>query len=290
MIFDVLSKMAAFGMRLTLAAAARRVMVAAIHVTPMRPLHFISRPAVSMLGSACARRSPAWSPVFQNPHRTLFIQTSQTPNPNSLKFTPGKPVLGEQGSTMEFRDYKTAQASPLAQKLFQIEGVNSVFLAGDWLAVNIQDGLNWNLVKPEVFAAITDFYASGLPALKEGSDAAKGHTDTAIQDDDSEVVALIKELIETRIRPAVQEDGGDIVYRSFDEKTGKVELQLMGSCKGCPSSQVTLKSGIENMLMHYVPEVTGVAEYVDEVLETVSKDALDKLEQKLSAVQSGKSA
>jgi Fe-S cluster biogenesis protein NfuA len=185
--------------------------------------------------------------------RSLFIQTENTPNPESLKFLPGKPVL--ESGTAEFRSFRDAQASPLAKRLFQIEGVKSVFFAQDFITITKDPAVAWNIVKPHVFSHVMDFYAEGGKVL---DDVGTGATDTVITDDDSEVVAMIKELIETRVRPSVQEDGGDIVFKSFNEETGVVLLQLQGSCSGCPSSSITLKSGIENMMMHYIPEVTAV--------------------------------
>jgi Fe-S cluster biogenesis protein NfuA len=158
-----------------------------------------------------------------------------------------------------------------------------VYLSTDFISINIEEGRDWNLIKPEVYACIMDFYASGKPVLldREAGDESAPVSSTTILPTDSEVVAMIKELIETRIRPAVQEDGGDIDYKSFDEATGKVLVQMQGSCKGCSSSAITLKNGIENMLMHYVPEVKSVEEFVDEEVAAVSEDALKKLEAKL---------
>merc|ERR1712146_135741 len=140
--------------------------------------------------------------------------------------------------------------------LFRVEGVRNVFLASDFLTVSKTEEVEWQVLKPQIFSEIMDFYTSGQTVLKEDGDAP---TDTlAITDDDSEVVQMIKELLDMRIRPSVQEDGGDIAYQGFDEEAGIVFLQMQGSCSGCPSSAVTLKSGIENMLMHYIPEVTEV--------------------------------
>uniref|UniRef100_A0A803N081 Scaffold protein Nfu/NifU N-terminal domain-containing protein n=1 Tax=Chenopodium quinoa TaxID=63459 RepID=A0A803N081_CHEQI len=140
-------------------------------------------------------------------------------------------------------------------------GVTRVFFGSDFVTVTKSDEVTWDILKPEIFASIMDFYTSGQPLFLDESTAAS--KDTAIHEDDSEIVAMIKELLETRIRPAVQDDGGDIVYRGFDPETGIVKLQMQGACSGCPSSSVTLKSGIENMLMHYVPEVKGVEQELD---------------------------
>ncbi|CAO2820516.1 unnamed protein product [Amaranthus hypochondriacus] len=199
-----------------------------------------------------------WAP-FLVQKRTMFIQTQPTPNPASLMFYPGKPVM-EIGSS-DFPNARTAMKSPLAKSLFGIDGVKRVFFGSDFVTVTKSDDASWDILKPEIFAAIMDFYTSGQPLfLDENAAAAK---DTAIHDDDSETVAMIKELLETRIRPAVQDDGGDIVYRGFDPETGIVKLRMQGACSGCPSSSVTLKSGIENMLMHYVPEVKSVEQEFD---------------------------
>ena len=187
----------------------------------------------------------------------MFIQTEPTPNPDSLKFNPGKDVLGEAGvMSRDFRSLKEAQSSPLAKRLFQTEGVVGVFLAADFISVTKTDDADWLTIKPQVFASIMDHYAAGDSALGEGE--ADEIDSLEIHDDDSEVVQMIKELLDMRIRPSVQEDGGDIKFHGFDEESGVVSLEMQGSCSGCPSSSVTLKSGIENMLMHYIPEVKEV--------------------------------
>lgn len=146
--------------------------------------------------------------------------------------------------------------------MFYYAGTIRVFFGSDFITVTKSDEISWDLLKPQVFAAIMDFYASGQPLILDSATAAS--MDTAIQEDDSEIVAMIKELLETRIRPAVQDDGGDIEYVGFDPETGVVKLRMQGACSGCPSSSVTLKSGIENMLMHYVPEVKSVEQELDE--------------------------
>ncbi|KAK9740402.1 hypothetical protein RND81_03G032500 [Saponaria officinalis] len=189
----------------------------------------------------------------------MFIQTQPTPNPASLMFHLGKSVM-EAGSA-DFPNARNAMNSPLARSLFSINGVTRVFFGSDFVTVTKTDEISWDILKPEIFAAIMDFYTSGQPLFLDESTAASN--DTAIYEDDSETVAMIKELLETRIRPAVQDDGGDIVYRGFDPESGMVKLQMQGACSGCPSSSVTLKSGIENMLMHYVPEVKGVEQELD---------------------------
>jgi Fe-S cluster biogenesis protein NfuA len=188
--------------------------------------------------------------------RSMFIQTQPTPNPQSLMFLPGREIM-ESGS-FEFSNARAAMVSPLAKKLFMIDGVTGVFFGSDFVTVTKSDDYNWPVLKPDVFAAIMDHFSSGDPLFTDKDTLAA--SDTAIHEDDDEVVAMIKELLETRIRPAVQEDGGDIVYRGFDPDSGTVTLKMMGACSGCPSSSVTLKSGIENMLMHYIPEVKQVIE------------------------------
>ncbi|KAM9476165.1 NFU1 iron-sulfur cluster scaffold homolog, mitochondrial [Clarias gariepinus] len=190
--------------------------------------------------------------------RNMFIQTQDTPNPNSLKFLPGRTVLDS--GTMDFVAARDAFCSPLARQLFRIDGVKSVFLGPDFITVTKADShTEWKVINPDIFATIMDFFTSGLPVVNE--DAAP-RSDTAPSDEDDEVVAIIKELLDTRIRPTVQEDGGDVVYRGFEN--GVVKLQLQGSCTSCPSSVVTLKSGIQNMLQFYVPEVEGVEQVKDE--------------------------
>ncbi|WCJ37254.1 hypothetical protein M5689_018405 [Euphorbia peplus] len=191
--------------------------------------------------------------------RTMFIQTQSTPNPSSLMFYPGKSVM-EVGSA-DFPNARSSLNSPLAKALYGVDGVTRVFFGSDFVTVTKSDDASWDFLKPEIFAAIMDFYSSGEPLFLDAQTAAA--KDTAINEDDSETVAMIKELLETRIRPAVQDDGGDIEYRGFDPETGVVKLKMQGACSGCPSSSVTLKSGIENMLMHYVSEVKGVEQEFD---------------------------
>uniref|UniRef100_A0A3Q3L998 NFU1 iron-sulfur cluster scaffold homolog, mitochondrial n=1 Tax=Labrus bergylta TaxID=56723 RepID=A0A3Q3L998_9LABR len=220
----------------------------------------LSRPLASN-GFQCAKlHLPSHSTGLpnrwpQNPHwvipgRTMFVQTQDTPNPNSLKFLPGRTVL--ESGTLNFAGPRDAHCSPLARQLFRIDGVKGVFLGPDFITISkVND--HWKVIKPDVFAAIMDFFTSGLPVVNEDS---KPNADTAPSDDDDEVVAMIKELLDTRIRPTVQEDGGDVLYRGFED--GIVKLKLQGSCTSCPSSIITLKSGIQNMLQFYVPEVESV--------------------------------
>lgn len=202
----------------------------------------------------------SWNSTIFSQQRSMFIQTQSTPNPLSLMFSPGKPVM-EVGSA-DVPNARTAMGSPLAKALFGIDGVARVYFGSDYITVTKLEEASWDVLKPEIFAAIMDFYSSGQPLFLDSNVGAS--KDTTITEDDDETVAMIKELLETRIRPAVQDDGGDIEYRGFDPETGIVKLKMQGACSGCPSSALTLKSGIENMLMHYVPEVKSVEQEMDE--------------------------
>ncbi|NXQ81179.1 NFU1 protein, partial [Nyctibius grandis] len=205
------------------------------------------------------------SAVWHNAVRCMFIQTQDTPNPNSLKFIPGKEVL--ESRTMEFSTPAAAFCSPLARQLFKIEGVKSVFFGPDFITITKEsEDLDWNLLKPDIYATIMDFFASGLPVVTDEAP----RTDTAASEEDDEVVLMIKELLDTRIRPTVQEDGGDVIYKGFED--GIVQLKLQGSCTSCPSSIITLKNGIQNMLQFYIPEVEGVEQVVDDD-DDVEKEA-----------------
>ena len=190
----------------------------------------------------------------------MFIQTEPTPNPDSLKFLPGKTVLD--GGTRDFANFREAQASPLASKLMRVDGVRGVFFSTEFVTVSKEEEAQWPTLKPLIFAEIMDFYASGDSII--AADGEEVDSLAIDEENDSEVVQMIKELLDMRIRPSVQEDGGDIVYKGFDEEAGVVLLQMQGSCSGCPSSSVTLKSGIENMLMHYIPEVSEVRAITEE--------------------------
>lgn len=194
----------------------------------------------------------------------MFIQTETTPNPDVLKFLPGRDVLGValSGGAREFRDIDEAEASPLAEAIFEIEGVRRVFLGSDFLTVTREaQGLEWPQMKAPILAAIMEHFTSGAPVLRDGgleAGVGEGHDDTVYAGDTAQIVAEIKDLLDTRIRPAVAQDGGDITFSRFDDKTGVVFLHMRGACSGCPSSSATLKAGVENMLKHYVPEVTRV--------------------------------
>ena len=188
----------------------------------------------------------------------MFIETETTPNPATLKFLPGEQVMA--AGTREFTDYEQAEASPLAAALFSLGDVTGVFFGRDFISVTAAPGADWSALKGQVVTVLLDHFVSGAPlfAGPDASGIAVAADDADYGDDpaDAEVVAQIKELLETRVRPAVANDGGDIVYRGFRE--GVVYLQMQGSCSGCPSSSATLKQGIEGLLKHYVPEVAEV--------------------------------
>lgn len=191
----------------------------------------------------------------------MFIQTEDTPNPQSMKFVPGEPVLGAGALGMDFPNRESARRSPLAAALFDIEGVAGVFLGADFLTVSKYESADWRHIKPFVLGAVADYLTAGLPILAEDGQAAAKKPATSLDDyeaEDREIVEQIIELIDTRVRPAVAADGGDIAFQHYEPRTGVVFLSLHGSCSGCPSSTMTLKAGIENMLKHYVPEVVKV--------------------------------
>ena len=181
----------------------------------------------------------------------MFIETEGTPNPATLKFLPGLEVMGL--STADFASATSATRSPLATGLFALSGVARVFLGGDFITVTKTEEISWQSLKPQVLGVIMDHFVSGLPVIdSESADLDQEDVDEA----DREVVDQIKELLDTRVRPAVAGDGGDIVFRGY--RQGVVRLHMQGACSGCPSSSATLKHGIENMLKHYVPEVVAV--------------------------------
>jgi Fe-S cluster biogenesis protein NfuA len=180
----------------------------------------------------------------------MFIETEGTPNPATLKFLPGCDVMGLR--TADFATAAAADRSPLAGAIFTLPGVVRVFLGGDFIAVTKSDHVGWGTLKPQVLGAIMEHFVAGRPAIEGDGDAA----DEDVAPEDAEVAAQIKELLDTRVRPAVAGDGGDIVFRGF--RDGVVRLHMQGACSGCPSSTATLKHGIENMLRHYIPEVVRV--------------------------------
>ncbi len=182
----------------------------------------------------------------------MFIQTEATPNPATLKFIPGEPVLLD--GTRDYRDARDAEESPLASRLFQISGVDGVFFGSDFVTIT-KDDTDWQHLKPAILGAIMEHYLSGVPVI--GDDAATtGGAAEDFDETDSKIVETIKELLDTRVRPAVAQDGGDITFHGF--RDGIVLLRMQGACAGCPSSTATLKHGIENLLRHFIPEVTEV--------------------------------
>ncbi|KAG6083425.1 hypothetical protein E4U16_007836 [Claviceps sp. LM84 group G4] len=228
--------------------------------------------------------------------RTIFIQTENTPNADALKFLPNHRVVPEEFNT-PFIEYLNPRAtispphpSPLAAKLMNIDGVTSVFYGADFITVTKAGDANWAHIRPEIFSLITEAITSGekivnVAERRAGDESSPEHMEEdslAYNENDSEVVGMIKELLETRIRPAIQEDGGDIEFRGFED--GFVKLKLRGACRTCDSSTVTLKKGIEGMLMHYIEEVKGVQQILDQE-EEVALQEFSKFEEKLKHQQ-----
>jgi Fe-S cluster biogenesis protein NfuA len=188
----------------------------------------------------------------------MLIETELTPNPATIKFLPGREVMG--AGTRDFATPEEAEVSPLADALFGLGDVTGVFFGSDFISVTIAPGSEWSDVKPDVLATLLEHFSANMPLFAPGSAAGFSvpaeEADFADDPEDAEIVEQIRELIETRVRPAVANDGGDIIYRGFDK--GTVYLKMQGACAGCPSSSATLKNGIEQLLKHYVPEVTEV--------------------------------
>jgi Fe-S cluster biogenesis protein NfuA len=182
----------------------------------------------------------------------MFIQTESTPNPATLKFLPGQEVL--EVGTADFPDAESAARSPLAARIFAVDGVKAVFFGLDFVTVTKADATEWDHIKPAILGAIMEHYQSGAPVMGAGEGPSDGHA--SHDGPDGEIVTQIKELLDTRVRPAVAQDGGDITFHGFDR--GIVYLHMQGACAGCPSSTLTLKMGIENLLRHYIPEVLEV--------------------------------
>ena len=183
----------------------------------------------------------------------MFIQTETTPNPATLKFLPGREVMAS--GTIDFPDAAAGARSALAARLFAIPEVERVFFGSDFITVTKREG-DWRHLKPAILGAIMEHFTLGQPLFTE--EAAAEEAEPTYEGEDAEIVAQIKELIDTRVRPAVANDGGDIIFKGFDGGSGTVFLHLQGSCAGCPSSTITLRNGIENMLRHYIPEVSAV--------------------------------
>lgn len=187
----------------------------------------------------------------------MLIETEPTPNPATLKFLPGRVVM--ETGTRDFATPEEAEVSPLAEAIFALGDVTGVFFGRDFVSVTAAPGVEWPSLKPDVVAILLDHFSAAMPLFRQGSAAFSvppAKSDIVDNPEDADIVAQIRELIETRVRPAVANDGGDIVYRGFDK--GKVYLQMQGACSGCPSSSATLKNGIEQLLKYYVPEVTEV--------------------------------
>ncbi|RPA97350.1 HIRA-interacting protein 5 [Choiromyces venosus 120613-1] len=250
--------------RLFLQFRPRFVLLPPVH----QQFHTLYRPTV-----------PRTTHILRTPKRTLFIQTETTPNPSALKFIPGLPVLPEGCPSQEYIDGRETHNSPLARKLFAVDGVRSVFYGPDFITITKDEETQWAFLKAEVYSLITEALNSGEPVVLEGT---MESSDTKREEGDSEVVGMIKELLETRIRPAIQEDGGDIEYRGFEN--GTVKLKLRGACRTCDSSTVTLKNGIESMLMHYIEEVQSVEQIMDPEEEVAVRE-FEKFEEKLKKVK-----
>ena len=247
-----------------------------------------NRPCIAGFGSRLSTL-----PVSRTFHSSaacrMFIQTEQTPNENALKFKPGQSLNLPSGTAIfEYTSYDQTVSSPLARQLFvNCKGhIDSIMFGADWITVRKKEDSNWALMKPDIFATIMDYFASDpqapvVLAHEEMKRIEEEQKQRGQLDDGGmpEVVMMIRELLDTRIRPSVQEDGGDVEFMGFT-KEGIVKLMLKGSCRGCSSSSVTLKVGIENMMKHYIPEVTSVEQVLDEA-EQVSNDAFGKLEEKL---------
>ena len=182
----------------------------------------------------------------------MFIQTEETPNPSTLKFLPGREVLPN--GSVDFRSEQDAKKSPLAEALFNVDGVVGVFLSDDFITITKRNDKDWHLMKPGLLGVIMEHFTANRPVII--SDDENSKSGSSVQDEDEDVVLQIKELLYTRVRPAVAQDGGDIVFEDFTD--GTVTVQMRGACAGCPSSTATLKMGIENMLRHYIPEVKEV--------------------------------
>jgi len=259
---------------------------------------FSERPRTSAISSSSSRHRPRVWPLNQlsirrTPAvRTIFIQTENTPNPDALKFIPNHNILPDDfpASFLEYLSPRSTLApphpSPLAAQLLNVDGVTSVFYGKDYITVTKDSATPWAHVKPEVFSLITEAVTNGQPVVttvegkagEHGQDSSNSEKQASYAPEDEEVVGMIQELLETRIRPAIQEDGGDIEFRGFHD--GQVLLKLRGACRTCDSSTVTLKNGIESMLMHYIEEVKGVQQVMDQEEEIAMKE-FAKFEEKL---------
>ncbi|KAI6648963.1 hypothetical protein LOD99_7036 [Oopsacas minuta] len=242
------------------------------HITLIRRITTLSR-------TSAIRLFPIYLSYIRLQSRSMFIQTFDTPNPNSLKFTPGVQVLPEsfEQGTLSFSNRREAYASPLARQLFALSGVTSILLGSDFVTVTKNEDQEWPEMKPDIYCVIMDFFIAGLPTVEVEKLKAL-EEDRETEGNEDETVLMIKEILNTRIRPTVQEDGGDIVFKGFEN--GIVRLKLRGACESCPSSVVTLKHGIQNMLQFYVKEVVSVEEVTDEE-DTMNEKVFKQLEQQL---------
>ena len=195
--------------------------------------------------------------------RLIGVRSEGTPNPEALIFflEKGKPVLGDEFKSIQFTDKYACASSPLAQALFKIQGVSSVLLAAKHVTINKQPEMSWNLMRPNVELVISQYFETGMPPVRE---SALERVSAAAQQEHTELETKIRGLLDERVRPFVQQDGGDLEFVSFDESSGFVTVKMQGACQGCPKSAVTLKMGIERMLKHYVPEISGVINLTDE--------------------------
>ncbi|KAF2173081.1 hypothetical protein M409DRAFT_17029 [Zasmidium cellare ATCC 36951] len=262
----------------------------ASRATPLSSTSKRQRPTLQPYAQPLARQT---TPSTQA-KRTIFIQTEDTPNADALKFIPNHDVLPENfpSSFLEYMSPRSTLApphpSPLAANLMNVDGVSSVFYGKNYITVTKDSSTPWAHVKPEVFSLITEAVTSGQPIVnivenktgEDGQGSAAGEAQATYDPEDEEIVGMIQELLETRIRPAIQEDGGDIEFRGFHD--GQVLLKLRGACRTCDSSTVTLKNGIESMLMHYIEEVKGVQQVMDQE-EEVAMQEFAKFEEKLKA-------
>lgn len=224
------------------------------------------------------------SPLSRPQQRTMFIQTQSTPNADALMFLPGRDVMPGGVGSADFPNLRSAGGSPLARRLLGVDGVCGVFFGAHFITVTKDESVEWAVIRPEVFEVVMDFFLDENNEVLSSDGDSGWSSDTAISEDDTEVVAMIKELLETRVKPAVAEDGGSILFRGFHVDEGIVDLELQGACSSCSSSSVTLKSGVENMLRHYIPEVKEVREVFGEhasELRKASNEQLDKVEQHL---------
>lgn len=220
---------------------------------------------------------------LQPQSRSMYIQTQATPNSDAVMFLPGREIMPGGVGSMDFPSLQTAASSPLARKILGVDGVRGVFFGAHFITITKGEDVEWTVLRPEIFEVLMDFFMDDKPIFMDGASEA-WNSDTTITENDTEVVAMIKELLETRVKPAVAEDGGNILFRGFHENEGIVDLELQGACSSCSSSSVTLKSGVENMLRHYISEVKSVREVPGKhasPLERTNHEELSKVEQAL---------